>query len=99
MTYSPNISKERARGYDTRWQDREYRIWFPTKRGQPPECPLCGLPCHGLPMRVAQGETRVDVPVAARHLMEAHGLTEHEGWPAWKNPGDFERLCALLGVE
>jgi hypothetical protein len=31
--------------------------------------------------------------------MEAHGLTEVEGWPAWNDPDDFERLRALLGVE
>jgi hypothetical protein len=99
MTYSPNMQEEQARGYDTRWQDREYRIWFPAGRGQPPECPMCGQPCHGPPMRVARGETQVDVPVGARHLMEAHGLTAHEGWPVWNDPGDFERLCALLGVE
>jgi hypothetical protein len=97
--YSPTMDQERARGYDTRWQDKAYRVWFPTKRGKPPICPLCGLPCHGLPIRVAAGETRVDVPIEARHLMEAHGLTEVEGWPAWNDPDDFERLRALLGVE
>jgi hypothetical protein len=98
MTYGPNMHEERARGYDTRWQDREYRIWFPTER-EPPECPLCGLPCNGPALRVAQGETQVDVPVAARHLMEAHGLRAHEDWSVWNDLGDFERLCALLGVE
>jgi hypothetical protein len=97
MTYSPNMQKERAKGYDTRWQDRDYRIWFPIVR-EPLECPLCGLPCRDPAMRVAQGETQVDIPVAARHLMEAHGLTAHAGWAVWNAPGDFERLCALLGV-
>ena len=99
IKYSPDMHRERAKGYDTRWRDREYRVWFPTSRRKPPECPLCGLPCRGLPIRVAMGGTRVDVPVEARHLMEAHGLTGYEDWLAWKDPGDFERLCALLGVK
>jgi hypothetical protein len=98
MTYSPTMHEERARGYDTRWQGREYRIWFSVER-EPLECPLCGLPCRGPGLRVARGQTQVDVPVTARHLMEAHGLRAHEDWSVWNDPGDFGRLCALLGVE
>ena len=51
-----------------------------------------------LVISLAVGETCVNIPAQARHLMEGHGLTEYVGWQDWNHPGDFEKLRNFLGV-
>jgi hypothetical protein len=75
-------------------------VWLSDGDEGSPACPLCefGDWKGALAIGLAEGETRVDVPVPARHLMEVHGLTEYAGWQVWEHPGDYEKITEFLGT-
>ena len=99
-TYSSDMSKKRREGYLTTWQGRTMRVWFSYGHAGSQPCPTCGFGQwdHTLSISLAEGDTRVDVPVQALHLMEVHGQTEFAGWQVWEHPGDYEKLCDFFGI-
>jgi hypothetical protein len=99
--YSPDMHKERRKGYITTWRGRTIRVWFSPGKRRGNVCPLCGDRDweNALEISLAEGETRVYIPPPARHLMEAHRLTEVPDWQVWNHPGDFEILMDFLGFE
>jgi len=100
LDYSRDMPKKCREGYLTTWQDRTIRVWFSPDEGWSQPCPICGVDDWTYPLAIslAVGETCVNIPAQARHLMEGHGLTEYVGLQVWNNPGDFEKLRDFLSV-
>ncbi len=88
-----------SEGYRLPWRGTEILYCLGLERGVV-NSPVCGFGVwkNALDMSLAVGETRVDIPAQARHLMEGHGLTEYVGWQVWNDPGDFEKLRDFLSV-
>lgn len=98
--YSRDMHQKRRQGYLTTWKGRTIRVWFSLARARNQPCPLCGVDDweHTLGISLAEGETRVDIPAATRHLMEVHGLVEIPDWQMWNRPGDYEKVQAFLDM-
>jgi hypothetical protein len=97
--YSSDMSQKRKQGYLTNWKGRTIRVWFTTAGGRSRPCPLCGFDDWkgSLDTSLAEGETRLDIPAAARHLMEVHGLAEIPDWQVWDQTGDYEKVQTFFG--
>ena len=98
--YSRDMHKKRREGYVTTWRGRSIRVWFSLGKSRGIVCPLCGDRDweDALEISLAEGESRIHIPAPARHLMEAHGLTEVTDWQVWNHPRDFETIMEFLGV-
>ena len=98
--YSRDMHKKRREGYVTTWRGRSIRVWFSPGKSRGIVCPLCGDRDweDALEISLAEGESRIHIPAPARHLMEAHGLTEVTDWQVWNHPRDFETIMEFLGV-
>ena len=95
-----DMPKKHREGYHPIWQDRTIRIWFSPDEVRSQPCPICGVDDWNqtLVISLEVGETCVNIPAQARHLMEGHGLTEYVGLQVWHNPGDFGKLRDFLGI-
>jgi hypothetical protein len=102
--YKADEHRERANAVLSEWEGREFELWYPPLEGKLPDCPLCDQPywestvIYYRSISLSSGEEIIHVPAPARHLMELHGLTAYQGWPAWDTPGGYERLCKFLGL-
>jgi hypothetical protein len=98
--YSHDLSNKRREGYLTNWRGRSIRVWFSTAEGRGRPCPLCGLEVwkDTLDTSLGEGDTRVHIPAAARHLMEVHGLVENPDWKVLDQPWEYARLQSFLGI-
>jgi hypothetical protein len=103
--YKADEHRERANAVLSEWGGRQFELWYPSRKRKPPACPLCDQPYWKSPaiyyrdISLSTGGVVVHVPAQARHLMELHGLTDYEGWPAWDTPGGYDTLCEFLGIE
>jgi hypothetical protein len=98
--YSRDMHQKRRQGYLTTWKGRTIRVWFSTAGGPSRPCPLCGVDDwkSTLDTSLGEGNNRVDIPAAARHLMEVHGLAEIPDWQVWDRPGDYEKVQTFFGI-
>ena len=103
--YKADEHRDRATAVLSEWQGRQFELWYPPRKRKPPDCPLCDQPywestvIYYQDISLSSGGKVVQVPAQARHLMELHGLTTFECWPAWDTPKGYENLCEFLGVE
>jgi hypothetical protein len=102
--YKADEHTDRSSAIFSEWQGRQLALWYPPLEGKLPACPLCQLHywentvIYYRGICLAEGEQVIQVPASARHLMELHGLTAYQDWPAWETPGGYEQLCKFLGV-
>lgn len=102
--YNPDEHRERANAVHSAWQGKEFELWYPPPQGKPLSCPLCDQPYWENPaiyyrdISLFDGKEVMHIPAVARHLMELHGLTTYQDWPAWDAKGGYERLRRFLGL-
>jgi len=103
--YKADEHRNRASVVLSEWEGRQFQLWYPQQGAKLPDCPLCDQPywestvIYYRSICLSAGEEVMHVPAQARHLMEIHGLTAYENWPAWDSPGGYETLCRFLGFE
>ena len=103
--YKADEHRDRANAVLSEWQGMQFELWYPPRERKPLDCPLCDQPywentvIYYRDISLSTGDKVVHVPAQARHLMELHGLTTYENWPAWDSPGGYETLCEFLGFE
>jgi len=102
--YKADEHRDRVNAVLSEWGGRQFALWYPPQEGKPPGCPLCDQPywentvIYYRGISLSTGDEVVHVPAQARHLMELHGLSAYQDWPAWDTPGGLENLCRFLGV-